>query len=104
MSKFNKPLKSIVVTTLGGNTFNAADTADAPIASDALRDFEAYGIMHIKGQSNETLIPFHAVDRVVVAKTMEDRADKNPYGCTAQGGGSEGKVCSAQVCKDSVGE
>ena len=81
MAKFNKPLKSIVVTTLGGNTFNAADTADAPIASDALRDFEAYGIMHIKGQSNETLIPFHAVDNIVVTSSTSEVTKPDPYGC-----------------------
>lgn len=81
MAKFNKPLKSIVVTTLGGNTFNASDTATAPIASDALRDFEAYGIMHIKGQSNETLIPFHAVDNIAVTSSTSEVTREDAYGC-----------------------
>lgn len=41
-------------------------------------------------------IPFHAVDRAVITKTMVDRADRNPYGCTAGGGACvacEGKAC-----------
>ena len=57
----------------------------------------------IKGDDLKVFIPFRSVDRVVSTKTMVDRADKNPYGCTAQGGGSEGKVDSAEVCVDCVG-
>ena len=81
MATFNKPLKSIVVTTLGGNTFEVDDTASAPIASDALRDFEAYGIMHIKGQSDVTLVPFHAVDNIVVTSSTSEVEKADPYGC-----------------------
>lgn len=82
MAKFNKPLKSIVVTTLGGNTFTAVDTATAPIASDALRDFESYGIMHIKLSENATrLIPFHAVDNIVVTSSTSEVTREDAYGC-----------------------
>lgn len=41
-------------------------------------------------------IPYHAVDRLIMTKTMVDRADRNPYGCEAGSGG--GKVCSARTC------
>ena len=81
MATFNKPLKSIEATTLGGNTFSASDTADAPVASDALRDFEAYGIMHIKGQDSTTLVPFHAVDNIVVTSSTSEVTRPDPYGC-----------------------
>lgn len=74
---YNKPLKSIVVKTIGGATINASDTATDPIASDALRDFEARGIMHIRKSGGETLVPFHAVDNieVTVTATKVTRAD-----------------------------
>ena len=58
----------------------------------------------IKGNNPNVLIPFRSVDKVVKTTAMEDRADKNPYGCTAQGGGGEGKVDSAEVCVDCVGD
>lgn len=58
----------------------------------------------IKGDDPKVLIPFRSVDRVVKTTAMEDRADKNPYGCTAQGGGGEGKADSAEVCVDCVGD
>ncbi len=74
---YNKPLKSIVVKTIGGTTINAADTATDPIASDALRDFEAFQTMHIRTVGGETLVPFHAVDNieVTVSTTEVTRAD-----------------------------
>ena len=78
---FNKGLKSIVVKTIGGETINASDTATAPIASDALRDFEGFGIMHIKGEDNLTLVPFHAVDNIVVTSAQSEVSRPDPYGC-----------------------
>ena len=92
---YTKPLKSIEVTTRGGSTFSATDTASQPIASDALRDFSNKQTMHIKGD-NLVLVPFHAVDVVEVTKsvTSVDRAD--PYGCDGAGGNS--KVCEAKAC------
>lgn len=86
---YKKALKSIVVKTLGGTTVNASDTATAPIASDALRDFEGFGIMHIKGEDTIdevtvetlTLVPFHAVDNIVVTETKEDATKPDAYGC-----------------------
>lgn len=86
---YKKALKSIVVSTLGGATVNASDTATAPIASDALRDFEGFGIMHIKGEDTSTevvtetltLVPFHAVDNIVVTETKETATKPDAYGC-----------------------
>ena len=76
---YNKPLKSIVVTTLGGTTINAADTATDPIASDALRDFEAYETMHIRTANGETLVPFHAVDNIVVTASTTELTRSDAY-------------------------
>ena len=69
---YNKPLKTIVVKTIGGATINASDTATDPIASDALRDFEARGIMHIRKSGGETLVPFHAVDNIDVTASVTE--------------------------------
>lgn len=76
---YKKPLKSIVVKTLGGTTINAADTATDPIASDALRDFEGFGTMHIRTVNGETLVPFHAVDSIEVTATSADATRTDAY-------------------------
>ncbi len=74
---YNKVLKTIVVKTLGGSRVIAADTATDPIASDALRDFEAFQTMHIRKEGGVTLVPFHAVDTIDVTVTTTEvtRAD-----------------------------
>lgn len=76
---YKKPLKSIVVKTLGGTTINAADTATDPIASDALRDFEGFTTMHIRTANGETLVPFHAVDNIVVTASTADATRTDAY-------------------------
>jgi hypothetical protein len=86
---YKKPLKSIVVKTLGGTTINAADTATDPIASDALRDFEGFGTMHIRTANGETLVPFHAVDNIVVTVSTVDATRKDAY-CVEESGDQEG--------------
>ena len=78
---YKKSLKSIVVKTLGGTTINAADTATDPIASDALRDFEQAGVMHIRTDAGVTLVPFHAVDDIAVSVTTADVTKADAYGC-----------------------
>lgn len=83
MATYNKPLKSIVVKTIGGNTINASDTATAKVASDALSEFEMFKTMHIKGENKVTLVPFHAVDNIEVTETTEEVSKADPYGCEA---------------------
>lgn len=80
-TSYKKVLKSITVKTIGGNTVSATDTATAPIASNALRDFEGFGIMHIKGEDKVTLVPFHAVDVIEVTETQVDVTRADAYGC-----------------------
>ena len=86
---YKKVLKSIVVKTLGGTTINAADTATDPIASDALRDFGAFQTMHIRTANGETLVPFHAVDSIVVTASAEDATRADAYGCEEEEGTEE---------------
>lgn len=78
---YKKALKSIVITTVGGNTVSVADTATEPKASNALAEFEAFKTMHIATGANETtLIPFHAVDHIVVTVSQSDSITKaDPY-------------------------
>ena len=97
---YNKPIKSIEVTTRGGSTFSATDTASLPIASDALRDFTNEHTMHIKGD-DMTLVPFHASDVVVVTKSVTSVDKADPYGCESAGGNS--KVCEAKACSAKAG-
>lgn len=78
---YNKPLKTIVIKTVGGATVNAADTATAPIASNALAEFEAFQTMHIKTETGMTLVPFHAVDNIVVTVSTAEVSKEDAYGC-----------------------
>lgn len=78
---YNKPLKSIIVKTIGGNTVNASDSATEKIASDALSEFEMFKTMHIKGENKLTLVPFHAVDLIEVTETTTEVSKSDPYGC-----------------------
>ena len=78
---YKKALKSIAVKTLGGTTVSVADTATDPKASNALAEFEAFKTMHIvTGEGEVTMIPFHAVDSIVVTVTQSDNITKDdPY-------------------------
>lgn len=78
---YKKALKTIAVKTLGGTTVTVADTATDPKASNALAEFEAFKTMHIAtGASEMTLIPFHAVDSIVVTVAASDDITKeDPY-------------------------
>lgn len=78
---YKKALKSIAVKTLGGTTVSVADTATDPKASNALAEFEAFKTMHIATGENEmTLVPFHAVDSIVVTSSSSDDITKDdPY-------------------------
>lgn len=78
---YKKALKSIAVKTLGGTTVSVADTATEPKASNALAEFEAGRTMHIVTGANEvTMIPFHAVDSIVVTTSASDDITKDdPY-------------------------
>lgn len=80
--KFKKGLKTITVKTIGGTTITASDTVDAPVASNALAEFEAFATMHIKGENKVTEVPFHAVDNIeVTTAESEEQTRPDPYGC-----------------------
>ena len=78
---YKKALKSIAVKTLGGTTVSVSDTAADPKASNVLAEFEAFKTMHVVTGANEvTLIPFHAVDSIVVTSAQSDNITKeDPY-------------------------
>ena len=80
---YSKPLKTIVIKTLGGTTINAADTATDPIASDALAEFDAFKTMHVRGKDSVTEVPFHAVDNITVSVETTEVEKADPYGCEA---------------------
>ena len=89
MATYPKTLKSIAIKTSAGTTVSAADTATDPIASNALYEFEHFQTMHIKGEENVTLIPFHAVDSIVVTTTSTTVEGTDPYGCEEESGNGE---------------
>lgn len=77
---YKKVLRTIAIKTLGGTTVNAADTATDPIASDAIRDFEGKGTMHVRGANGAvTLIPFAAVDSIAVTVAATDVTRPDAY-------------------------
>lgn len=85
---YKKALKTIVIKTLGGTTINAADTATDPIASDALSAFDRFQTMHIRTANGETLVPFHAVDSIVVTASTADASRADAY-CAEESGNEE---------------
>lgn len=90
--------KERVVTTNGYSRLQTEATDGINMAIDLVAE------KIIAGEEPRTLIPFCSVDRVIKTTTMEDREDKNPYGCTAQGGGGDAVVDSAEVCLNCVGQ
>lgn len=76
---FNKALKAITVKTIGGNTISATDTAAAMVASAALSEFEMGKTMHIKNGTNTTIVPFHAVDNILVTLSSESVTKPDAY-------------------------
>lgn len=92
--------KERVITTKGYSRL--ATEADDGV--NMVRDLEEKKT--IKSETEpKILIPFHAVDRVVKTVAMEDREDRNPYGCEPSGGGggaSGSKVCAMEVCAGKV--
>lgn len=79
MATYKKILRTITVKTLGGTTVEAADTAENPIASNALAEFEKFETMHIETEDGVTLIPFHAVDSIAVASEATDVTKVDAY-------------------------
>ena len=78
---YKKALKELEIKTLGGTTVSVADTTTEPKASAPLAEFEAFKTMHIQtGEGETTMIPFHAVDSIVVTVSQsEDITKDDPY-------------------------
>ena len=72
------------------------DTETKPQVTYALQDFKAKKIMKFEDNGNRYLVPFHAVDHIIVTSSKTEVADRpNPYGCEPSSG--DAKVCSAKV-------
>lgn len=73
---YTKPLYTAAFKTLGGTEVTVTDTVTEPKASNAIAEFEKFMTVHADG----TLIPFHAIDSVVVTKATSDEITKeDPY-------------------------
>lgn len=88
-----KKLISIEVHLLGKTaaTLNSADTKADRTASRALEKFDEYETMKVAEDGKYNIVPFHAVDHIIVKKSeVETEARPNPYGCEPDGtvGGS----------------
>lgn len=80
---YKKPLRTIVITTIGGGTFTVADTVECAAASAALGQFEAHGIMNFtvteNDKTSEVRVPFHAVDNIAITVAeSENQTRKDP--------------------------
>lgn len=89
--------KKTVITAKGYSRLQTEADGGATITFD----LDARKTIRSEGNP-KTLIPFHAIDRVVSTKSAIDQPDRNPYGCNAQSVVG-GKVCDAVVCTDIVG-
>lgn len=82
MATFKKPLKTIEVITMCGESYTVADTTEKAIASSAFSQFTSKQIMALETGENEiTYVPFHAVCAVKVTSSTEDVEKADPYGC-----------------------
>lgn len=80
-----KVLKAIEIKTVGGTTVTAEDTAEKPIASNALAEFDAFKTMHIETEGGVVIVPFHAVDSIEVTISTASATKADPYGCEEDG-------------------
>lgn len=89
MATFNKPLKALAIKTLGGTEVTVEDTSSSRAASNALSEFEMFKTMHIVVDDGILLIPFHAVDSILVTSTTAEVTKADPYGCEEEGESGE---------------
>ena len=78
---FKKPLRTIVITTIGGATFTVADTVECAAASAALGQFEAHGIMNFTTENGAAEVPFHAVDNIAITVAESGNITRNDPVC-----------------------
>ena len=82
---YKKPLRTIVITTIGGGTFTVADTVECAAASAALGQFDAHATMIFTVTEDEETIevrvPFHAVDNIAITVAESDNITRNDPVC-----------------------
>lgn len=77
-TKYTKPLQTATFKTIGGGSFEVRDTVDKPVANWALSDFKGEKIVKAEQEEQTVLIPFHAVNNVLVSMAESEeqtRAD-----------------------------
>lgn len=94
MAKFNKGLRSIEVHTRIGDVFSATDTVEKPIASWAYDEFIRGDKMHIFNDPKD-YIPFHAVDYLVLTKSVGEVERDDAY-CVDPSKSNE--ACKGEAC------
>lgn len=82
MATFKKPLISIEVITMCGETYTVADTADNPIASNAFSQYkDRKDLALATGENEVTHVPYHAICAIVETKSTADVEKADPYHC-----------------------
>lgn len=90
-----KAIKNAEITIHNGETVEVSD------ASMPLAEFNASKSMHIKGDDETTIIPYHAVVSVTVTTQTESVTKADPYGCedTAE----ECVIDQSKMCESCLG-
>lgn len=89
---YKKPLKTVEIIMMCGETYTVADTAEKAIGSNTLVALE-HGEKIIKWEVSETetqYIRFEAVCAWKVATSTEDVEKADPYGCEEEEATDEG--------------
>lgn len=71
---YKKMLKTVVFTLHDESTVTVADTATKSAATGAIAQFNAEGIVKVEGESNVTMIPYHAIIKAVVTEAETEIA------------------------------
>lgn len=82
MATFKKPLYTVEVITMCGETYTAADTAEKSIGTAVLTQFASKQTLTIEtGENEKTYVPYHAVCAFKATVSTEDVEKADPYGC-----------------------
>lgn len=82
---YKKKLKTLVVTLLDGTTYNLADTAAVPAASDAFAQWQSGHGAYIESNGTKYWIPATAISTIsVTISDSDDITVEDP--CTEEGG------------------
>ena len=78
---YTKKLKTITVTFVNGETFEVADTVDAPTASNVLYAFQHEGGSYIRNGNNYGWFPTSSIAGISIAEADSDPITKTDGFC-----------------------